>query len=215
MAEDAWVATPALRHPNKTFLRAVDHQLRVGCGINLALFIQRSPPRPLGPHERRHIVMVEDPLSGETIPRSLIRNSKTEKQWFELARHVIDGEVQDNILHTVADCGSIGDPGFNWFFRKCAAKGSQLWDRPHRVVNDWLAALTEAGLHLGRYEWGAVLSLRKGPWGKQANHRILQCVAKSFFLVRLVKRDFRIPLSRLLLGVRHAQRRGLRHARAL
>ena len=32
-----------------------------------------------------------------------------------------------------------------------------------------------------RFEWASVLSLRKGAWGKNANHRVLEAVAKELF----------------------------------
>lgn len=97
-----------------------------------------------------------------------------------LATQVIQqGQCVNNILHVVLDEGSVGDPGINWLFRQCRIKGTHLWDRLHRVINDWGAGLSAAGLQTTCFEWSSVLTLRKGPFGKQANHRVLQGVARD------------------------------------
>lgn len=56
-----------------------------------------------------------------------------------------------------------------------------MWDRCHRVVNDWCEGLGAAGLTATRLEWCCVLAMRSGPWAKAAHHRVLLGAAAEFF----------------------------------
>ena len=87
----------------------------------------------------------------------------------------------DNLWHTVHDSGSCGDPAVNFLFRYCHGKGSDLFDRPHRLMNDWGHGLTVSGLQVNRGEWLPTLTCRKGSFAKQLNHRVLQAASAEFF----------------------------------
>ena len=178
--DEEFVATRA-RAANAAFFKASEHQIRGGCGLDYAMFLPKVRPRKLEKNEERKIVLKWDPLTSKEVPRSIITNTATGKEWFEIPRLVRDGVVVFNILHGVSDLGSLGDPAMNWYFRGLGADGTSIWDRPHRIMCDFSGGLTEAGLTVGRFEWQQVMTLRKGPWGKGGNHRVLQGVAKDYF----------------------------------
>ncbi len=56
----------------------------------------------------------------------------------------------------------------NFYLRHLGGNGTNLWDRPHRFLCDWSGGKIFAGLTVGDKEWEVVLSLRKGPFVKQA-----------------------------------------------
>jgi hypothetical protein len=166
-AEDQEYAAEVARAANKEFIVCNEHQLRTGTGVDCSLFIPKYVPKPLGLAETREVKNKLDPLSNQVIPRSVIVNTTTGTERYELPRVIVEGQIVNNVWHTVADLGSVGDPALNWYFRKLGAKGTQLWERPHRTICDWLGGLTLAGFTPGRYEWYAVLGLRKAPFGNK------------------------------------------------
>jgi hypothetical protein len=179
--EDFELQVDKLRRANREFLISLDNQLRKGCGLSIMTFV---PPRrlaSLGADETRVFVKRMCPLTNVVRRRSCIKNVLTGEKQYELPLVVVNGTRTNNTWHCRLDCGSIGDPAVNWIFRDLGAKGTHLWDRLHRIVCDWLDGLSEAGLTGLRFDWSAVLSCRKGPFGKQANHRILVAVAKYIF----------------------------------
>ena len=130
-----------------------------GSKLSPALFIRRLLLRPLGALEDRKYVDVFCPWTKATRRRSVITNTATEDRRFELPLQIKIGQLVSNVWHAVMDMGSIGDPALNWFFRCAGGYGTQSWDRLHRVVNDWLEGVSEAGLAMTRYEWMAFISL--------------------------------------------------------
>ena len=169
------------RAANRAFMTAVDHQLFVGCGLTAQLFIAKNPLRRLEDGEERVFKQLVDD-DGSEYRRSVIKKTGASSGRWELpiVRH--NGRpVVPNTWHTVMDMGTVGDPALNWFFRSANGVGTQVWDILHRRTCDWAAGYTLAGLNINRFEWQSVVTMRKGPFGKQANHSILLGVAKAFF----------------------------------
>lgn len=169
------------RLANRAFVVALDNQLRQGCGLTLARFVPPRRLRALEPGQERYFASAKDPLTGEQRQRSCLRDSRTRASNFELPIVARQGVKLCYTLHVACDQGSIGNPAMLWFFHHLGGRGTMIWDRFHRVTNDWLCGVADAGLAMARFEWAVPLSLRSGPWQKAGNHRVLQQAAREMF----------------------------------
>ena len=61
------------------------------------------------------------------------------------------------------------------------ARATLHWDRMHRIICDRDDALGTAGLLVAKLEQMHVISVRRKPWGKEGNHRLLQEATQQMF----------------------------------
>lgn len=75
--------------------------------------------------------------------------------------------------------------GASWYSFMCLThsglRGSVGWDRFHRLLCDTGEATRLAGSMIVRLEFAAANSMRRKPWGKEGNHRILLAAAEDLF----------------------------------
>lgn len=170
------------RLANREFLRCLDHQWVRGAGISLADFLPGRRLRALHATEERYYVELPCPITQEPRRRSCIENKATGERFIEVPHVIVDGARQPKMTwHCCQDMGPLGWPGMTWFFLKAGARGTQIWDRLHRLHNDRLDGISEAGLTMVRLEWAPVLNMRLGPFQKSGNHGLLMEAAREMF----------------------------------
>ena len=113
--------------------------------------------------------------------RACAKNTITGERWFEVPAVIKQGVRQRAWWHICLDMGTVGWAGICWYIYKCSANATMIWDRPHRLHNDWLDGLSSAGLTVARLEWMVILNLRTGPFKKTAHHKVIQGAAQEMF----------------------------------
>ena len=129
---------------------------------------------------RRYFVDGLDPISGEPRRRACIELA-TKERYFEVPFQTRDNKHVRPTLHMNQDqCAASWHIG-NYLLRGVQARGTQRWDRFHRLENDKWEALADAGLTIIFLEFQMALNIRRGPWLNNSNHRILKASAKEMF----------------------------------
>ena len=161
------------REVNRDCLQAFDWALVRGCGWGLAAF---KPERKVGALPRfAERYFLDEPCDFMDAPRSRacieLRGGERyyEVPWTSDAK----GQHVRPTLHLAQDQGSGSWPGGNWLVQGLKIRSTLIWDRFHRVHNDYLDALAEAGLAVVRLEQMQTMSLRRGPWCSDGNHATL------------------------------------------
>lgn len=170
------------RLANREFLRCLDHQWSRGAGVALADFLPGRRLRALQATEERYYIEMPCPITQEPRKRSCIHNKATGERFIEVPHVIVDGARQPKLTwHCCQDMGPVGWSAMTWFFLKAGARGTQIWDRLHRLHNDRLDGISEAGLTMVRLEWAPVLNMRLGPFQKSGNHQLLMQAAREMF----------------------------------
>ena len=99
------------------------------------------------------------------VPRVLRRSGA---HWRPTA-HVCQGQAASSWHGTV------------WMLQSQGARMTLVWDRFHRLHNDVLDGIAEAGLSVMRFEMLKALKPRRGPWGKDQTHAVTQQAAANMF----------------------------------
>ena len=154
------------RDCNRTFFVRLSAQMLHGCGIDIANFLPSHRIGLLGKDEKRELHSLHDPTVDRPRVRSVIRNTTTHAVRFEVPVVVKDGKRLNATWHKVADMGPVGRPALTWWLWAAGERGSLMWDRPHRLINDVAEGEMEAGATLTKLSWNAVLRLRVQPFGK-------------------------------------------------
>ena len=158
---------------NRDFLVSLDNQLRA-VDLSLASFAPQQRVKALDATEERYFVEEEDRASGLARKRSCVKNTTTGQRRYECPIVVKAGHRHHPSWHMTLDMGTIGWPGSTFLIYGLGIRGTQSWDRCHRVKNDVGDGVAEAGLGLIRLEFASLLTLRNGPFGRGANHRVLE-----------------------------------------
>ena len=169
------------RLANHDFIVHLDNQFRKSSGKwGLSLFLPSAPPRPLKNSENRYMVMAPCPLEKRSRLRACIKDMLKGTKRFEVPLKVTANGRENHIWHVCQDMGSVGWVAVNWLlYGPPALRGSQQWDRLHRLHNDWLEGIAYAGLTLTRLEFANVMKARCGPFNRASNHRKLVAAAKE------------------------------------
>lgn len=77
------------------------------------------------------------------------------------------------------DQGSIGLPGIPFLVHHCGIRATCHFDVFHRLNNDLLDSIVGSGLAMVRLSFYQVIRMRRGPFGGQANHSVLQAAASD------------------------------------
>ena len=150
--------------------------------------------RPVGALPRgstRYFVDQVDPLSGTTRRRSCIELSDG-SSFYEVPFSTQDEEVYRPSIHFHQDmCGG------SWYGPMAAVhgylRGTLGHDRCHRHQNGKDDACRTAGLMVSTLEFAMANAVRRKPFGKEGNHRILHGVAKEMFAVHSATSELFAP----------------------
>ena len=167
------------RQTNHEILEAFDVNCVMMNGWGANAF---QPPRKVGalpPKASRYYADQMCPLTNVNRMRACIEEEGGTR-YFEVPFAVKDGQHYRPTCHFANDmCGG------SWYAEMFAVhnclRGTVQWDYFHRLMCDRDDATQEAGLMAVRLEVAAANALRRKPWGKEGNHRILIAAADDLF----------------------------------
>lgn len=166
------------RKSNRPWLLRLDHMLMVSVGVGLAHFLPQRRLLRLDPGDRRELVQVTRREDDEKEDRAVITTSSGDRR-YELPRQKIDGCSVWPALHLSMDQGSIGLPGILFLVHHCGIRATCHFVVFHRLNNDVLDSIVGSGLAMVRLSFYQVIRMRRGPFGGQANHSVLQAAASE------------------------------------
>eukprot|EP00971_Amphidinium_carterae_P351743 6492260-Amphidinium_carterae.3 len=171
----------AARKSNRQWLVSMDGLLKSGVGYGLQAFVVVRPAGALAKGAKRYKSRLspEDPES----ERSCIVLADGSR-YVEVPRTSIRGvKVPGPVLHIASDMGPVGKPALSYMRTRLNLRCSVTYDLYHRLVNDWVGALTEANLLVVRLEYKSLVKAREGAFSTHSNHSLLNQIAKEFFEV--------------------------------
>lgn len=143
---------PTTRKCNRDFVIKIDNQLKSGLGYGLALF---GPTRKLARLQMgdERIFFEVSPIEGAAAERRSVLRSLGGSTAFECPRMVVDGAQVSPTLHLALDEGCIDFPEAIWMAVWKQYRCALQFDILHRLRNDMLGAVSDAGLSVLRLEF--------------------------------------------------------------
>ena len=172
------------RRSNRAFVVSLDHQMREGAGISICNYVPVRPLIPLQAKQKRYLCMANCPIQNRQRLRVCVQtgeDDETCQRRFELPVKGSTANSEPPAWHVCSDMGSVGWPALTWLMLKQHVRMTHIWDRSHRLVNDWTDSVKHAGLTLTRMEWAQVSRCRLGPYDKAKHHSELLGFAKEMF----------------------------------
>ena len=166
--------------PNQIYIRAVDHALKHGLGLDLAMFRASPVLRPLTGSQTRYYVdggeLPPQQVQNGQKRRSCLTDSDTGERWLER------GQKRQRALHTCTDCGAEGFPALLFLFGSADLRGTMQSDViAHDLHNSVRLALTASGLFLMSLEAAVVANWTHGPWKADGNMEELSLSSADFW----------------------------------
>ena len=169
------------RESNQEIMDAVDSALRGSNGWGLNVFEAKRLVGALPPGAKRYLAKGHCPLVGGERMRASIQLADGSR-FFEVPLTMKAGHHYRPTAHFHNDmCAG------SWYMGMCfthtTGRGTSCWDRFHRIMCDKDEGTQKAGLMVVRLEFAAANSVRRKPWGKEGNHRILLNASGDFFIL--------------------------------
>ena len=171
----------AKRQSNREIIEAVDDACRQMNGWGLGAFEVQRWVGKLPKGATRYYVDQECVLTGTLRRRAAVKQLDG-RRYYEVELMHRDGVHYRPTVHFHHDmCGG------SWYSSVCAVhttmRGTVFLDRFHRILCDVDEAINDAGLMITRLEMAAANAMRRKPWAKEGNHRILVACAQELFSI--------------------------------
>lgn len=161
------------RKSNRDILIKVDNMLRAGCGFGVSTFVPKVSAKALPEGAVRYFAPMAHPETGNMERRSCIAFPDGTRQ-VEVPRMLVGSTLVRPTLHLCADQGSVGMSCYLYMLLGIGCRMTLVPDLFHRLHNDMLGAVAEAGLSMVRAECFIPARMRRGPFDKQGNHAVLK-----------------------------------------
>ena len=167
------------RQSNRLIVEALDASFLESFLWGLNVF-DVPHPWPLPKNATRYTVRQLDPLIDRMRNRAAVELEDGTRRP-EVPFKTLNGKHDRPTLHLHNDmCGG------SWYAGMCIAcdkRATTGWDRMHRLICDKDDATAEAGLTIVRLEAISAAQVRRKPWGKNGNHRIMKDHAQEFYSI--------------------------------
>ena len=169
------------RKTNVYYGLAFDKALKMGTGLETAMFEPRYKLKPLAPNEKRFRRQVDTPVLGLQ-QRSCIENLETGELRLEYPVETVGGQIYEPALYSCIDRASVGRPVMDFLFLgDIQLRGINNFDVWHIVEGATKKAYVRIGLHYKKLEGMVCYRCFGGPFASRSFWGQAVACGKEFF----------------------------------